>query len=127
MIDRQALEIFIYEGHKTAFGVKGRHYNFDAMTDEALVQEAEWMEREMAFAFDAEEKAAALAVEQFELRVAGTIRLGAGDRKTALRWMIGGTFENIQDVEHWVHIQGILFTEYGAKLVKELEALEEVS
>ncbi len=128
MIDRQALEIFIYEGHKTAFGVKGRHYNFDAMTDEALVQEAEWMEREMAFAFDAEEKAAALAVEQFELRVAGTIRLGAGDRKTALRWMIGGdTFENIQDVEHWVYIQGILFTEYGTKLVKELEALEEVS
>ena len=56
MIDRQALEIFIYEGHKTAFGVKGRHYNFDAMTDEALVQEAEWMEREMVFAFDAEEK-----------------------------------------------------------------------
>ena len=45
MIDRQALEIFIYEGYKDAFGVKGRHYNFDAMTDEALVQEAEWIAR----------------------------------------------------------------------------------
>ena len=124
MIDRQALEIFIYEGYKDAFGVKGRHYNFDAMTDEALVQEAEWIEREMAFAFDAEEKAAALAVEQFKLRVAGTIRLGAGDRKTALRWMFSAPKpQHIQDIEHWVWEHGILFTDYGRNLVKEVEAL----
>lgn len=123
MIDRRYFEDYIYDGHKDAFGVKGRHYNFDAMTDEELVREAEWIEREIVFVREAEEKAGDLAVEQFELRVAGTIRLGAGDRKTALRWMLGGdTFENLQEVEGWVYNQGILFTEYGAKLVKELVA-----
>jgi hypothetical protein len=30
--EREDLIIYIYEGHKTAFGVKGRHYDFDSMS-----------------------------------------------------------------------------------------------
>ena len=51
------------------------------------------------------------------------IEAGAGDRQTALRWMIqpaGERFYHQQDVEHWVYNQGILFTDYGRELVKEL-------
>ena len=36
--ERQDLESYIYEGHKDAFGSKGRHYNFDAMSIEDLRQ-----------------------------------------------------------------------------------------
>ena len=49
------------------------------------------------------------------------IESGAGDRQTALRWMTETeTFHNSQSVEHWVYNQGILFTDYGRELVKEL-------
>ena len=49
------------------------------------------------------------------------IRLGAGDRLTALRWITGQEkFYHGQDVEGFVWEQGILFTDYGKKLAKEL-------
>ena len=35
------------------------------------------------------------------------------------------TFYHSQDVEHWVWKQGILFTDYGRELVKELEKIVE--
>ena len=34
--DRYMLEQAVYETHKSAYGVKGRHYDFDNMTDEEL-------------------------------------------------------------------------------------------
>ena len=40
-IPREDLEIFIYEEHKTAYGIKGRHYDFTSMSREQLEREAE--------------------------------------------------------------------------------------
>jgi len=61
------------------------------------------------------------AVERFEARVADVISFGADDRQTALRWITGTEkFYHSQDVEHFVWEQGILFTDYGKKLIKEL-------
>ncbi len=61
------------------------------------------------------------ALADFELEVLRTIDLGAGDRKTALRWMTqSSTFHNSQCVEGWVFNRGILFTDFGRELVKEL-------
>ena len=49
------------------------------------------------------------------------IELGAGNRTNALLWMTSTeTFYHIQDVEHFVWEQGILFTDYGKQLVKDL-------
>lgn len=60
-------------------------------------------------------------VEEFEARVADVIELGAGDRQNALRWIASQeTFYHLQSVEHFVWEQGILFTDYGRKLVQEL-------
>jgi hypothetical protein len=122
--EREDLSIYIYDGFKDAYGVKGRHYKFETMSLQELRDEAAHIEREIVFAIDAEQEAATLAVEEFEHRVVETIRLGAGDRETALRWMTqGDTFYSYQDVEHWVWDQGILFTDYGRNLVKELEEI----
>ena len=64
---------------------------------------------------------AAEDVERFEARVQDVIGLGANDRKTALSWITGPeTFYHSQDVEHFVWEQGILFTDYGKQLVKDL-------
>ena len=75
----------------------------------------------------AEEKIREAAdVAKFEDRVQDVIGLGAGDRVTALRWIAEQeTFYSIQDVEHFVWEQGILFTDYGKTLVQELAGIVE--
>lgn len=119
--EREKLVTYIYEGHKDAFGVKGRHYDFDAMSLEDLRKEADYIERSVTESIAREKAEAELAVEEFEHQVAETIRYGAGDRQTALRWMTQDEeFVWSQCVEHWVWKRGILFTDYGRELVKEL-------
>src|SRR6056300_279356 len=44
-LERDNLATYIYEGHKDAFGVKGRHYNFEAMSLEELKAEADYISR----------------------------------------------------------------------------------
>jgi hypothetical protein len=119
--ERRELEIAIYEGHKDAYGVKGRHYDFDSMSMDELRAEADRISQAAREAFEREEEAAREAVEAFEAEVAQTISYGAGDRATALRWMTQDEeFYHSQDVEHWVWNKGMLFTAEGKALVKEL-------
>ena len=69
----------------------------------------------------AEKAAEVVAIEKFEARIQDIIELGAGNRTNALLWMTGTeTFYHIQDVEHFVWEQGILFTDYGKQLIKDL-------
>ena len=69
----------------------------------------------------AEKAAEVVAIEKFEARIKDVVELGAGNRTNALLWMIATeTFYHIQDVEHFVWEQGILFTNYGKLLVNEL-------
>jgi hypothetical protein len=60
-------------------------------------------------------------LKEFESQINLNIALGAGDRETALRWMTQNEkFYNQQCVEHFVWNLGILFTNEGRALVKEL-------
>ena len=55
------------------------------------------------------------------------IELGAKDRETALRWMTQEEeFHSEQCVSHWVWARGILFTDYGKQLVKDLLKIVEI-
>ena len=120
-IPRKDLEIFIYEEHKTAYGTKGRHYDFASMSREELEREADRI-ADAAEKAHADEKAAEKAdLAKFKAQITDVIEAGAGNRITALRWMTSTeTFYHNQCVEHWVWKQGILFTDYGRELVKEL-------
>ena len=119
--ERQDLESYIYEGHKDAFGSKGRHYNFDAMSIEDLRKEADWITEAVINAIDEEKAATERALAEFKAQITSIIELGAGNRINALRWMTSTeTFYLEQCVEAWVYNQGILFTDYGRELVKEL-------
>jgi len=123
-IAREDLEMFIYEEHKTAFGTKGRHYNFASMSMEELRAEAEYIADACDRALAEEARRAQEAVTECENLINNTINLGAGDRANALRWLTEDErFYHSQDVEHWVWDQGVLFTDYGRELVKELEAV----
>jgi hypothetical protein len=109
--------------YKETYGIRPRHHAFyDENTTDAERQEM-WdytckaldqavIEREA-------EKQAHLA--EFKALVQETIAMGAKDEETALRWLLQGEdFYSGQCVEHWVWNQGILFTEYGRKLVERL-------
>ena len=111
--------------HKDARGFRPRGEFFWASWNESdndgkqaiwdnLISELDVVNRE-----DALREAEAL--EDFKARITDVIGLGAGDRETALRWRPDReTFFHSQSVEAWVWEQGILFTDYGRKLVKEL-------
>lgn len=65
-------------------------------------------------------------IVSFEDRINDVIGLGAGNRKTALRWIASQeTFYHGQCVEHFVWELGVLFTDYGRKLVEELAEVVE--
>ena len=78
--------------------------------------------RELDHTMERERLQTAEALREFDQWVNDIIEcFGAKDRTQALRWMTGpNTFYNEQDVEHWVWEQGILFTDEGRALVKEL-------
>lgn len=68
-----------------------------------------------------EAAAAEASVAEFETWINSTIELGAGNRESALRWITSESkFQNSQCVEHFVWNQGILFTDQGKEVVKEL-------
>lgn len=122
--DRYMLEQDVYEMHKSAYGVKGRHYDFENMTDQELKDELEHLCKVANEEYEREQKFYAEQVEAFKKLVQKTIDVGAGDEETALRWLIGDKkFYHIQDVEGWVYDCNILFTDYGKELVKKLDKI----
>ena len=123
-LERDELATYIYDEHKTAFGTKGRHYDFDSMTLQELKDEADYISKAAKEQMDLEAAQEARDLESFKALVQKTIADGAGDEETALRWLTQGeTFYHGQCVESWVWDHGILFTDYGRKLVKKLTGL----
>ena len=107
--------------HKDAYGFRPRgHEYFDAAPErkqEIWVRVCEDLEASQ----EEESRREQEAVAEFKAQITRVIEAGAGNRITALRWMTSTeTFYLEQDVEHWVWNQGILFTDYGRELVKEL-------
>ena len=123
-------EIYTYDEnifsdfHKDAYGFRPRDHRFyDATPAEKQVI---WDDVGRAFddANAQEELAKRESQMNFEMEVQSFIKMGASNRETALRWMTDDmTFYTRQDVEGWVYNRGILFTDYGRELVKELMAI----
>jgi len=111
--------------HKDARGYRPRSEFFWASWSEATNdgKQAIWdnLCDEMVESQEAEARLEQACVEEFKALIEQTIGYGAPDRETALRWITDHeTFHNSQDVEHFVWDRGILFTDYGRELVKEL-------
>ena len=108
--------------HKDAYGFRPRIHNFYESTPEEKQKIWDATILDMNAAQEAEEARAADCVKDFKAEVdMVTNTFGAGDRATALKWITDcDTFEHSQDVEGWVYNRGILFTDYGRELVKEL-------
>ena len=113
--------------HKDAYGFRPSQRFFDDWSTYTPAEKQEcWdiMCRDMEQAWAEEKVQEAADVAKFEDRVQDVISIGAGNRTTALEWIVGQeTFYHSQDVEHFVWQQGILFTDYGKKLIKEIAAI----
>ena len=85
--ERDELATYIYDAHKTAFGCKGRHYDFDSMSLEELKAEADYISKACDEQMALEARMEKEAVERFEASVAEYQKM-AGSREDAIRWVL---------------------------------------
>lgn len=113
--------------HKDARGFRPSvawMHAWETSTDEEKQGIWDYLCVEMKESMDRERRMEREAIKDFESDINLNIALGAGDRETALRWMTQDEeFFNDQCIEHWVWHRGILFTDYGRELVKELKEI----
>ena len=110
--------------HKDAYGFRPRDHEFYSATPERKQEIWDAVGRAFDRRQAEEAELEAQSLIDFEKEVATYIDNGAGDRQTALRWMTQNeTFYHSQDIEHWVWGRGVLFTDYGRKLVDELKEI----
>lgn len=121
IVEREDMILLYSDFHKDAYGFRPRGLNLqDFSLEELRADFARFAEvcKENA---EIEAKAAAKAVEAFKLAIKKTIAAGAGNHKTALRWLAEAAAEQYGwDYEHYLWSEGILFTDYGKKIAKEI-------
>jgi hypothetical protein len=85
---REQLQDFIYYRHKDAYGVKGRHYDFDAMSYEELNAEAIRLDEAAVEQIAHERRCDAEALVEFRANIRKVRDICGCNRKTAIRYMI---------------------------------------
>lgn len=86
-LERDELATYIYDAHKTAFGCKGRHYDFNAMSLQELKDEADYISKACDEQMELEAKMEKEAVERFETSIKEYLPM-AGSREDAIRWIL---------------------------------------
>ena len=116
--ERDELATYIYDAHKDAFGVKGRHYDFEAMSLEDLRSEADYISRMVKEQMDLEARMEREAVERFEKAIAEYMAMGAETRQDAIRWVLQAEgLENEYDPSYVCYSLGLPY-----EMAKEFEA-----
>lgn len=85
---REELQDFIYYRHKDAYGVKGRHYSFEAMSYEELEAEANRIDDAAHEQYKWERKCDAEALIEFRASIRKVREICGCDRPTAMRYML---------------------------------------
>ena len=120
--------MWISDLYKDVYGSRPRNWNFEIMSfqeltdfvnslsdqaDEQNKQEQEWAEK---------------CVVKFKKNLQKVIDSGAGDKETALRWMLQGDMGDSKEldmyaIESFTMQRGIDYTTYGDALEKELNKI----
>lgn len=125
-LTRESMLQIYSDYHKEAYGFRPRHINYHSLTTEELEADFEHfgkMCRENAIE---EEKQLQADLKAFDVQIERTIQLGANDYKTALKWLFDGEgmdWENPQNLEVFVWRKGILFSDKGKAVLKDLEEI----
>ena len=84
---KEQLEETVWDMYKEAYGIRPRHLNLTDMSEDELDAMYQNLQMEIDRAEKARHEAEAQAVTLFSKRVEDTIKSGAKDRETALRWI----------------------------------------
>ena len=106
--DRQELETSIYEMHKQAFGVKGRHYNFKEMSLKQLEKELDMLCEVAKTVRETEKKYEEAAYQTFLKRITESMKLGAETKEDAIKWILQAEdLENEKDTSYICYKLGL--------------------
>ena len=106
--ERDSLITSVYEMHKDAYGVKGRHYNFKEMSNEDLQKELDHLcevaKREREIEKEFEES----AYQTFLKRITEAMKLGAETKEDAIKWILQAEgLDNERDSGYICHSLGL--------------------
>lgn len=87
MSRKEQLEEIYWDAFKDAYGIRPRHINVAAMTEEQLTEELSGLEVVIKENIAREEKIRAEAIVKFEEMVLKIIDAGSKTREAALRWI----------------------------------------
>ena len=116
--ERKDLINIMSDMHKDAYGFRPRHINYSLFTNAELEAECDHYQEVIKEDLKRREIQLEADLKAWDDLIDKTIHLGAGDYKTALRWIVDGA--NEWDAESIVWSQGILFSDKGRALVKEI-------
>ena len=124
--DRDDLHSIIWDIAKDATGVRPRWIDFDGSTIAELQSTATFYANMADEQMAREAEMEAEAITEYEELAAKTIEYGAGDRETAVRWIVQGFVAEryAQDVDCILYHWGLPFFPKGehAHIKTELEA-----
>jgi hypothetical protein len=103
---KEQLEAIVWDMYKEAHGIRPRHLNLQAMSEVELETEYQNLQEEIERAEKARRRDEAAAVLRFSKRVEDTIKSGAKDRETALRWIHEADGSNGDD-EYLCYLNGL--------------------
>jgi hypothetical protein len=115
---------YISDVYKDVNGIRPRNYNFDAFSDKDLDEFLADLNKQADDQYWEMRTEQAKSELKFMKLINDTIASGAGNRETALRWIIQG-YDN-GHIDGWT-IDGLLiqnnidYTKYGFKIKAELE------
>lgn len=121
--DREETLSIISDIYKSAYGHRPNLSAYSDLKNDELDVELDRLYKIAERQAIEEEEMERQAVDEFKRTVNKLIRYGAGDRATALKWLIDGEDIKIQgemDIEGFLYRNGILFTSYGKTLKEEL-------
>ena len=87
-LHRADLVSYIYDGYKDAHGIRPRWIAFDMMSVAELEAMADQVSNEVVETMECETREQDAAAVEFEARIVDLIKVGAGDRTTAIRWLM---------------------------------------
>ena len=106
--ERDSLITSVYEMHKDAYGVKGRHYNFDKMSNEDLEKELKHLCAVAKETADEEKRYEEAAYQTFLKRIAEAMKLGAETKEDAIKWILQAEgLENEKDAGYICYSLGL--------------------
>ncbi len=117
--------MWISDLYKDVNGFRTRCYNWDAFSFQELTDFVNDLFEQADKEREYEEKQAQIAEVKFNKKIQEVIDLGAGNRETALRWMLQGDMGDDESldlyaVEYFTMMRGIDSTETGRNVEKEL-------